>query len=557
MAGNILSQGTPLDGDIVPVGLPISGNAPIILNEQHQIVPPGETGEIAVRTNMLFPGYWQRPNLNNQQFAPDPADPSRQIFLTGDLGRFRPDGQLEFHGRKDFRVKIRGFNVDMAAIESVLMSIPEVQHAVVAPWADPDGNKRLVAYVSWVPQVSLASSELRRKLAQRLPDYMLPAAFITVDKFPLTETGKVDRKALPTPEWNRLQPETAYIVPRNETEKSLAAIWQKVLKLDRVGVQDHFADLGGDSLMAAALFVEIKDTFGIQLPISTILDYDTVEKLAGGVCDPDSFKIPLLIPLRATGTKPPLYLFPGGLGDALNWRQLVPYMNENLPLYGIQAKQTNDSSIYGLNIDEAAERFLRAIRAFQPNGPYYLAGYSYGGVIAYETAKQISAIVEKVAFLGIVDTIPPGLQSSRNFQSTYHGTFTDRVRLHIENMKNQPFSENVRYYSKNLLVRVAHNKFIRDSLPIKRLVAKDSKDGQKFAFRFYDPDQFCGPATLFRTSEVPLYLKEEEIEGWQKMVQNDFQIIAVPGNHSTVMIEPNICDLATKLAACIGQAQSR
>jgi amino acid adenylation domain-containing protein len=224
LAGNILRQGTPLDGDILPVGFPLPGKEPVILNEQHQIVPPGEAGEIAVRTDMLFPGYWQRPDLNSQKYVPDPADPSRQLFLTGDIGRFRPDGQLEFIGRTDFRVKIRGFNVDMSAIESVLMSIPEIQHAVVLPWADQDGDKRLVAYLSWALPASLPPGELREKLAQRLPDYMHPAAFITLDTFPLTVTGKIDRKALPAPDWNRLRQETAYIAPRNETEKDRKSV---------------------------------------------------------------------------------------------------------------------------------------------------------------------------------------------------------------------------------------------------------------------------------------------------------------------------------------------
>ncbi|MGB8213214.1 MAG: AMP-binding protein [Anaerolineales bacterium] len=545
LACNIIHQDTLMDSSILSAGFPIPGKESLILDEHHHTLPPGEVGEIAIRTEMLFPGYWHRPDLNSQIFAPDPANPSRQIFLTGDMGRFRPDGQLEFIGRKDSHVKIREFTVDLSAIESVLMSIPEVKHAVVLAWPDLEGNKRLAAYVVWRPKARLSPTELRKHIAQRLPDYMQPAAFITMDRFPLTTTGKVDPKALAAPDWNQLQQETAYMAPRDKIEKQLAAIWQKALKLEKVGVRDGFIDLGGDSLIAAALFMEIGRTLGMRLPISAIFEYDTVEKLAEVLRNPGSFGIRLLIPLRATGTKPPLFLFPGGLGDAMAWRHLVPYMGEDQPLYSIQALQNNGSTLYGTNINDIAARFLQAIRALQPYGPYYLAGYSFGGVVALETAKQLSEIGEKVAFLGIIDTNALVLGKRR--------TFSERVRWHIKKMEDKSWQARFRYIARSLLPRLSRNKTILDTLPvIKRHIAKNNRETMNFAIRLYRPGHYSGPATVFKVPERPM----EKMEGWKEIIQKDLQIVNISGNHMTLLEDPYVRDLASKLNACIEQAQS-
>jgi amino acid adenylation domain-containing protein len=274
-----LDKETELQNNLVPVGYAVADNDILLVDDSGAQVA-GNEGEIAVRTRYVSPGYWRRPDLTAESFFNDPADEKRKIYRTGDLGRMLPDGCLLHLGRKDFFVKIRGYRVELEEIEMMLLEIPGIKDAVVTALNNNSGDERLVAYIVAKTAPGPNVSEMRRFLAGKLPEYMIPTTFVALDALPLTDTLKVDRKALPEP--NGLRPEIAasYGAPRNSIEEALVKIWTDVLELDQVGVHDNFFDLGGHSLAATQVISRVVNTFPLQLPIKALFDSPTVAEMA-------------------------------------------------------------------------------------------------------------------------------------------------------------------------------------------------------------------------------------------------------------------------------------
>jgi amino acid adenylation domain-containing protein len=274
-----LDKETELRNNLLPVGYAVADNDILLLDDSGAQVA-GDEGEIAVRTRYVSPGYWRRPDLTAASFFDDPTDEKEKIYHTGDLGRMLPDGCLLHLGRKDFFVKIRGYRVELDEIEMTLLEFPGIKDVVVTALNNNSGNERLVAYV--VPKTAPGPnvSEMRRFLADKLPAYMIPTTFIAVDALPLTDTLKVDRKALPEPK--KLRPEIAasYAAPRNSIEEALVKIWAEVLDLDQVGVHDNFFDLGGHSLAATRVISRVVKAFPLELPIKALFDSPTVVEMA-------------------------------------------------------------------------------------------------------------------------------------------------------------------------------------------------------------------------------------------------------------------------------------
>jgi thioesterase domain-containing protein/acyl carrier protein len=546
LARNTILSTTPLDSDIVPVGRPTADKEILLLDEDRQGVENGEIGEIAVRTEKNTLKYWRRPELEAENYLTDPRNPSGRIFLTGDLGRFRPDGQLEFIGRKDFRVKIRGFSVDLAAIETVLNSIPSIRRAVVLVQESPEGIKRLLAYVAARDGVKQEPRQLRQAMAARLPEVMLPHAFIFLDQLPLTSSGKVDRKSLPAPDWVGLDESENYTAPANPLEEKIARIWQKVLKLPLVGVRDRFMEIGGDSLLAMSMFLALEEELGLRLPPSLLIDHNTVETLAKAISQLDVLGVRALVPLKVgTHLHTPLYLVPGALGDATIWKQALPYFGEDRPLYGLQALRRDGDTLYSLTIEKAAAVFLKSIRDFQPEGPYYLAGYSVGGLIAFEIARQLAALGQRVAFLGIVDSTAPGRREE--------AVWTDRLRLHLDNLRAGTWRERLEYLNERAarsLLRLSRNKLLRQAVPLKKVIGSDPRKATTQASRSYHPTTpVPGPMVIYQVSEEPWFVRWDRMKGWRDLVLGELKIIRIPGTHGNIMKEPYVRELVLSLQA--------
>lgn len=271
---------TSVEGAILPVGYAVDDTDILLLNDSGTPVDVGQVGEIVVKSRYLAVGYWRDPELTQHRFQPSPEGGGVRLYHSGDAGRLRPDGCLEHLGRKDFQVKIRGNRVEIEEVESLLLSLPGVKEAVVAAFDDPAGEKRLAAYLVTADGSAPAVDALRNSLSEHVPDYMIPSAFVVLDAVPLTEAGKVDRRALPSPGIERPQLSTPFVPPRTSDEIAIAEIWMEILGLDQVGVHDKFLSLGGDSLRAGQILSCLADTFEIDITYTELFDADTVEKMA-------------------------------------------------------------------------------------------------------------------------------------------------------------------------------------------------------------------------------------------------------------------------------------
>jgi len=278
-----ISKTKEVVGDLVPVGYSVRHQEVLLLVEGRMLSESNRPGEIAVRSHFLSPGYWHRPELTAAKFLNDPDDPDARIYLTGDLGVMRPDGCLEYHGRKDSQVKIRGNNVGVGEIEAMLRKVNGVKEAVVVSREKSAGDTHLIAYVVPDGQKSPSAGALRRTLADWFPGPMIPSAFVILDTLPMTVNGKIDRRRLPEPDNLRPALDNQYTSPRTPMERDLAAIWAEVLALVRAGVEDNFFDLGGHSLAAARIVSHVLRTFAVDLSIKVLFDRFTVSGMAQAI----------------------------------------------------------------------------------------------------------------------------------------------------------------------------------------------------------------------------------------------------------------------------------
>lgn len=539
LAVNKINRTTKLDADVVPAGFPVKGKEVIILDENGNSLPQGEVGEIFIRTNFTFPGYWRAPDRSSARFLPDPLDETKKIFATGDLGRLRPDGQLEFQGRLDARVKIRGFSVDLSAIDAALQRVPGALRSVTVAQSNESGERRLVAFVQPVNGQVLSPSDLRKDLLQILPDYMVPHLFITVDDFPLTTSGKVDRKSLPLPDWKQSQSSAEYVAPRDVVEEKLVSIWQKGFDIERIGIHDNFFDLGGDSLLASALFVEIELAFEKRYPLSILLQQGTIADLAGILRIQNASKPDCIVALRVEGTNPPLFLVPGGGSDTITLIELVEALSKNQPVYGLEDAFIGTSrSVYADGIKHAAGEFINAIKQVQPYGPYYLGGHSFGGLVAFEMACQLQATGEDVAHLALLDTHAP-------VEINEVGTLNNRLLTHISNLRGRSPYEVIQYFIqrvKRRFSKLGRNKWVQKIYklkPVENILWYDNRRYVQMAHRGYKPGIYEGDAVVYRATERPLSVTWDMTAAWPEFVTGQVEYQDVPGRHITFIKQPN------------------
>ena len=275
-----IDKETRIHENVVPIGYPLEGCEVLLLDSDGNTVGIDKMGEIAVRSRYLSPGYWRRPDLTEAAFLPDPAGGDARIYRTGDLGCMLPDGCLVHRGRKDFHVKIRGFSVELAEIETALLELDTVKEAVVTTKENAQENQILVAYVVPTGQFVLSVSAIRKALAAKLPDYMIPSAFVFLDSLPLVGPGKVNLRALPVPSRERPDLETAFVFPRTPIEEKIATIWAQVLDVNQVGIHDRFFELGGDSLLASRVISRVIEIFLIKVPLRSLFETPTVAEMA-------------------------------------------------------------------------------------------------------------------------------------------------------------------------------------------------------------------------------------------------------------------------------------
>ncbi|MBL0694525.1 amino acid adenylation domain-containing protein, partial [Comamonas sp. JC664] len=399
---------------VVPViGQPLVGTQVYVLDEHLSLSPQGAAGELFLAGAGLARGYLDRPALTAERFVPNPfaTTPGERMYRTGDKVRWREDGTLEYLGRLDFQVKLRGFRIELGEIEAALRTHAHVRDAVVLAREDVPGDKRLVAYV--VPDrtedAGLSTEALRHHLQQRLPEYMVPSAFVSLTSLPLTPSGKVDRKVLPPPNPGDSGLKEAHVPPRDALELQLLRVWEQVLGMSPISVRSSFFELGGHSLLAVRLVAELRESLGQQLPLAALFQTPTVEQLAALLRRGDSAHATTLVPFATArgGTEVPFFCVHPVGGNVLAYAELARLLGAERPFYGIQAQGLDGGAPPRTTVEEMATAYVSAIRTVQPSGPYVLGGWSVGGVIAYEMARQLREQGDTVALLALIDAYTP------------------------------------------------------------------------------------------------------------------------------------------------------
>ncbi|MGY0503161.1 amino acid adenylation domain-containing protein [Nocardia sp. FBN12] len=392
----------------VPIGRPEWNSRVYVLDARLRPVPAGVAGELYLAGAQLARGYYSRPDLTADRFVADPFAGGARMYRTGDLVAWTTDGELEYRGRTDFQVKIRGFRIELGEIEAALLAAPQIAQAAVIAASDPQLGDRLVAYVVPVPGATLTAVVAKAAVAQVLPSYMVPAAFVVLDHLPLNANGKLDRPALPAPV---LEPRR-YRAPETDHERAVAAVFTEVLGTQNPGLDDDFFALGGNSLLATRVVHHLREHTGVELTVAAFFADPTVTGLATRISDGPATAADLeaalavVLPIARRGTRAPLICVHPVSGLAWAYASLVPYLPDDQPVVGIQSPALSDPGFRPNSAEELVDRYLAEIRGVQPHGPYQLLGWSLGGVLAQAVATRLQAEGETVASLTMLDSLP-------------------------------------------------------------------------------------------------------------------------------------------------------
>ncbi len=443
---------------VAPIGVPLPNIAVHVLDPQRQPCPVGVPGELHVGGAGLALGYLNRPDLTAERFIADPfsADPGARLYKSGDLASWNPDGTLAFHGRLDQQIKLRGYRIEPGEIEANLLAHSAVAQAVVLLRQDDPANPRLIAY--WTPDTSenaVTADELRDFLSQLLPDYMLPAAFVRLEVFPLTPNGKLDRSALPAPCFaGDLHRRIAASTP---LQQQLHSLWADVLGHGDFGIHDNFFAIGGHSLAAARLIFRIEESLATTMPLAMIFHAPTIAemvlRLQGQEALPSDVD-PCLVPLQALGEAIPLFVIHGFGGDVFCYTDFAGFLAPNRPVYGLQARGIDGHAPRHRSVEEMAEHYATLIEECWPQGPYHLLGQSAGGWYAYAVAAALLRRGGSIGMLAILDTDRTAFISGRLRTSLLLRKTILRLPDYLEQLRHSKRPRNVvkflRHHSRNL-----------------------------------------------------------------------------------------------------------
>jgi amino acid adenylation domain-containing protein len=557
-----------------PIGRPISNIKLYLLDVHLQPVPIGIAGELFIGGDGLARGYLNRPELTAEKFIGNPLsiEPEARLYKTGDLARYLPDGSIEFLGRIDNQVKIRGSRIELGEIEAVLSKHPLVRESVVILREDTLGDKRIVGYVVSSQPTGPNVHELRSYLKGKLPEYMVPSAFVFLERLPLTPNGKVDRRALPQPGDERPELERAFLAPQDGLQRELAKIWERVLGVRPIGIADNFFDLGGHSLLAVKLIAEIEKKFTKRVAPATLFQSPTILELAEIIRrGPASWSS--LVRVQPGGTRTPFFWILGDLSNAF----LPRYLDSDQPLYGLEHQSQDGKPAGYTSVETIAAHYLGEMRRVQAQGPYYLGGYSFGSVVALEVAQQLKDQAEEVSLLVLLD--PPGPLSGTSRSSTIPlkggrtiiDRFHDRIHRHYVNLARLGYEERLAYFWERGVAKVDEVRTritTRITKTLKRGLSKACLvlgrelppsvrslyilDIYDQALRKYEMRPYSGRVVLLKGEG-----QSDDYEGnWEQYLVGEKQLYEVPGNHLDLRQEAYIPSWAEKLKVCLEAAQA-
>ena len=508
----------------VPIGKAIHNTFLYVLDEQLRPVPVGGKGELFCGGDGVALGYWERPELTAERFLPDPFQGgNKRMYRTGDLVKWLPDGNLEFLGRADDQVKIRGFRIELGEIENAISSYPGVRDRVVIARKDLPGDQQLVAYVvpeGFDPEKDTDGRDafldgLRAHLDARMPKFMVPSFIVALPSLPLNPNGKVDKKLLPLPELRTARMKAQHVAARDAEEATLVAIWSKALGVQDLGVHDNFFDLGGHSLVGIQVLTQVEQQLGRKLALNALFQAPTVAQFAKLIKREDKpVKLENLAVIQGEGSRLPFFCVHG---DEANYF-LPKYLGKDQPFYGFFHQGEDGFDLKYKEVKDIAAHFIRELKQMRPNGPYMLSGFSFGGLVAYEMAQQLTKAGERVPLLVLFDTYAP--------------------QLFAEVMRNeQKFHEPL----KKVLMRRAAKWYLEKgkALPpkLRHFHIIDSYDQ---ATNRYTPEPYEGNVLMIkaRASAGPSDM------GWHAYAKGSFHTVETPGDHYNMIKEPHVRTLA-------------
>jgi aspartate racemase len=566
----LMSAEDPI-GQTIPIGRPVSNTQVYILDKQLQAVPIGVAGELLIGGDGLARGYLNEPDLTLEKFIPNPftEDAESLLYKTGDLARYRVDGNIEFLGRLDRQVKIRGFRVEPAEIEAVLAEHPNVGEALVVAEEDTTGGQKLIAYVVANRHDPAQVNELRSLTEQKLPTHMVPSSFVLMDKLPLTAHGKIERSALPAAQRATAAPNSR---PRTPIEKQLAQIWSGLLNVSEPGVQDDFFHLGGHSLLATQLMSRVQDAFGLKLPLRYLFENPTIAFLAERIAaeqtaethdspyqlSPES----MLIPIQSNGHKLPFYIVPGGGGgeeELIGYAGILRSLGADQPCYGFNARALMGRSSGRTSVEELAYHLAGEIEILQPKGPCLLGGECIGGIVAFEAARQLQARGRRIGLLALLDTQCPNRTASLRYRlaAVNQGVLgrmilyqQDLSRLKVSEWGTYMLNKSRKAWKRAMTRRRSDNEASAANLSTN----VDDRAGSvayALALLSYKPRPYEGSLTLLISEDL---YREGRVHSWTDFATQGTEVYAVPGNHTTYIREQAQV-LAQYLRACLNKAQ--
>lgn len=537
----------PEENRAIPIGRPISNTEVYILDRNLQPVPIGIPGELCIGGDGLARSYLNRPEETTEKFIPHPfrEDSQARLYKTGDLARFLPDGNIDFLGRMDHQLKIRGFRIEPGEIETLLSSHPGVQQALVLAWEDEPGEKWLVAYIQPFRHFYLSPEILRDFLRGLLPLYMIPTYYLFLENFPLTPNGKINRAALPVPDRSHGLSEKIYMRSRNELEERLVELWEAVLGVRPIGVHDNFFSLGGHSILAARLTAHMEKIFRIKLPLSLIYERPTVAQMAEAIkgkgVSANSITS-LMMPIYPQGTRPPFFLIQGL--DSLP--HLRGALGEEQPLYGLRSPFTLiDQKLLTSGVQGLAAHYLQAVRLIQSQGPYFFGGFSVGGVLAYEMARQVCQEGGEVALLFLLDPTPVGPEAVFRVPLA---TFLERLgALNIQGKVSYLYTN-----LKDRFKKLAYRALRKAGLPLPFGLTQLAFDEAVFAaLRDYKPPTLSVRALILESLKPP----EACPYRWSELLSGPSEVQTIEADHMDICKLPHILAWVELLRQALLEAQ--
>ncbi len=541
----------------IVVGRPIANTQVYLLDQNLQPVPVGVRGGIYIGGDGVTRGYLGRPELTAEKFLPNPFRQDEKIYSTGDIGRYLPDGRIEYIERADNQVKIRGFRIELGEIEAILSSHPSVSECVVIAREVQHGQKSLTAYIVCQDSRPRAdAAELRAFLKGRLPEYMVPTGWMQLERLPLSANGKIDRKNLPAPDTIPTR-STGGLLPRTPIEVGLAGIWEETLNVSNVRLDDDFFNLGGHSLLAVQMMSRAREAFGCELPLTLLFGSPRLGDLAK-VIQTERRLQPLktLIPIRKTGSKPPLFCVSRPNVNALGFVFLSRNLSPEQPVIGLQSQVERDGSTWvydQVEYEAKAKEYIKAMREFYPEGPYLLTGYCEGAHIAFEMARELEAMNLPVAMISVLDAWPIENTVSRT-KFILRGYLREVRKFRRMNLREKfhyltrsKFSATKR--DVNSAANTAAIAFAQQKKLTSEQIKKRYWPGPGFV-----PTKCASKLTVFRVKKQMKVRINDYTMGWSDRALGGVEVIAVPGTHAHLLREPFVIELAHKMQDCIDRA---